>query len=121
MGAPQQYTIPQQYFQQFDQNHDGVISQQEYMQFQQSPYAAPAVQYHQPAPAMTYAAPAQHQVTYAAPSYEHQPVTYAAPAPVTYAAPSAYHQFPTSTSMVAYPNYVPAAARAAASGARRLR
>ena len=80
-AAPQQYTIPQQYFQQFDQNHDGVISQQEYMQFQQSPYAAPAVQYHQPAPAMTYAAPAQHQVTYAAPSYEHQPVTYAAPAP----------------------------------------
>merc|ERR1711957_924157 len=74
-AAPQQYTIPQQYFEQFDQNHDGVIDQQEYMQFQQSSYAQPAVQYHQPAPAMTYAAP-QHQVTYAAPSYEHQPITY---------------------------------------------
>merc|ERR1711865_817150 len=93
MGAPQQYTIPQQYFQQFDQNHDGVISQQEYMQFQQSPYAAPAVQYHQPAPAMTYAAP--QQMTYAAPQYEHQPVTYAAPQATGY--------LQSAPSMVAYP------------------
>merc|ERR1719424_870109 len=92
-AAPQQYTIPQQYFEQYDANHDGVIDQQEYTQFQQSPY------YHQPAPAMTYTAPQQ--------------MTYAAPAPVTYAAPSAYQQFPTSTSMVAYPNYAPAATTAA--------